>query len=199
LAQALDDRGVAGRSMMWLKIGSAILFVFWLSFDLWSKDYMQDLLGLTPSQSRSAQEIDVIPGFLAWQGTWNPGVTFGLAPGQTNVILTLTSIATLGLLIWFAGTRSRSRCLHIGLALILAGAVGNLWDRFQWGKVRDFILVYIGDLADPEKWTWPNFNVADSGIVVGVSLVLWDTLFGLGAQTAKQHALEKAARKQQGS
>ena len=184
--------------MMRLKIVSTILFVFWLSFDLWSKDNMQDRLGLTPSQSRSAQEIDVIPGFLAWQGTWNPGVTFGLAPGQTNVILTLTSIATLGLLIWFAGTRSRSRCLHIGLALILAGAIGNLWDRFQWGKVRDFILVYLGDLADP-SWTWPNFNVADSGIVVGVSLVLWDALFGLGAKTAKQSALEKVARKQQGS
>jgi len=182
------------RFLLGLKIGGAILFVSWLSLDLWSKEYMQELLGLQVQQNRSAQEIDLIPGFLAWQGTWNPGVTFGLAPGQTNVILTLTSIATLGLLIWFAGTRSRSRCLHIGLALILAGAVGNLWDRYHWGKVRDFILVYLGDLKDP-SWTWPNFNVADSGIVIGVSLILFDALFGLGAQAAREKAQERAARK----
>ena len=65
-----------------LKLVGLIIFVIWLPFDLWSKDYMQDKLGLVDGQPRSAHEIDVIPGFLAWQGTWNPGVTFGLAPGR---------------------------------------------------------------------------------------------------------------------
>ena len=181
-------------SLVKLKAIGLLIFVVWLPFDLWSKAYMQDKLGLVANQPRGAHDIDVIPGFLAWQGTWNPGVTFGLAPGQTNLILALTSIATIGLIIWFFGTKLRSRCLHFGLALILSGAIGNLYDRWEWGPVRDFILVYLGKLEDP-SWTWPNFNVADMGIVVGVGLVLWDALFGLGAKDAKQKTeLRKAAK-----
>jgi signal peptidase II len=185
----------AGPRLVKLKIVCAVLFAVWLAFDLWSKADMQERLGLIPGQPRSAHQIDIIPGFFAWQGTWNPGVTFGLAPGQTKIILALTGIATIALLAWFGGTRSRSRCLHFGLALILAGAIGNLYDRWQWGEVRDFILVYLGTLEKP-TWTWPNFNVADSGIVVGVGLVLWDALFGLGAKEAKRVAEARKAAKE---
>ena len=126
--------------------------------------------------------------------TWNPGVTFGLAPNQTPLILALTSLATVLLLIWFLTSRSPSRALHIGLALILCGALGNLWDRAHHSEVRDFILVYLGDLQNPD-WTWPNFNVADSCIVCGVILVMWDALFGHGAKQAKLKAQERKARK----
>jgi signal peptidase II len=192
----VPEASAAGASLVRLKVLGVLLFIVWLPFDLWSKSWMQNELGLVAGQPRSAHEVDIIPGFLAWQGTWNPGVTFGLAGGQTNLILTLTSIATLGLIIWFFGTRLRSRCLHVGLSLILAGAIGNLWDRWQWGQVRDFILVYLGKLEDP-SWTWPNFNVADAGIVVGVILVLWDALFGFGAADAKRKTEQrKAARSQ---
>jgi len=177
-----------------LKLVCLGLFVVWLALDLWTKADMQDRLGMVPGQPRGEREIDVIPGFFAWQGTWNPGVTFGIAPGQTNLILALTGIATIALLAWFAGTRSQSKCLHVGLSIILAGAIGNLWDRWHYGEVRDFILVYLGDLGDPNKWTWPNFNVADSGIVVGVGLVLFDALFGRGAQDAKAAALLKRSK-----
>jgi lipoprotein signal peptidase len=54
--------------------------------------------------------------------------------------------------------------------------------------------VYVGDLDDPEKWTWPNFNVADSGIVVGVSLIMWDALFGHGAKLARAKEAEKRSK-----
>jgi len=182
--------GTSGKRLARLKIFCAALFAVWLVLDLWTKAEMQARLALVPGQPRSAHQIDVIPGLLAWQGTWNPGVTFGFAPRQTKLILAMTGIATIALLAWFGGTRSRSRCLHIGLALILAGAIGNLYDRWQWGEVRDFILVYLGDLEKP-SWTWPNFNVADSGIVVGVGLVLWDALFGLGAREAKRAAAKR--------
>jgi signal peptidase II len=187
VSEATPPVKTAGPALGKLKLVSLALLVVLCVGDLWSKDYMATELGLVPGKSRGAHDIDVIPGFLAWQGTWNPGVTFGLAPHKTNLILTLTGIATLGLLIWFFGTRSRSRCLNVGLAMILAGALGNLYDRWNWGQVRDFILVYIGDLKAP-SWTWPNFNVADAGIVVGVILVLWDALFGYSAKLARAKA-----------
>jgi signal peptidase II len=188
--------GAEAVSLRRLKIATIVLLVVWCAADLWTKDYMQDLLGLVAGESAGARQIDVIPGFLAWEGTWNPGVTFGLAPHKTNLILALTGVATLGLMIWFLGTRSRSRLLHIGLALILAGALGNLYDRWNWGQVRDFILVYIGDLENP-SWKWPNFNLADSGIVVGVGFVLWDALFGYSGQQAKLRAARKKLEKEQ--
>lgn len=190
-----------------LKIVGLVIFAVVLTFDLWTKDYMQELTGLEsgPDQRHGNHVEIVIDGLLAWQGTWNPGVTWGLLPGQTNVILILTGLATLALFVWFLGTRLPSKCLHVGLALILAGAVGNLYDRLQWDKVRDWILFYSGDVNNPDVWAifgvkvwpWPNFNIADAGIVCGVILVLWDALFGLGAKDAKaRHEAKQAARKQ---
>jgi len=59
----------------------------------------------------------------------------------------------------------------VGLSLILGGALGNLWDRVLNGKVVDFLLVYIG------SYQWPAFNVADSAIVVGAGLLVYEILF----------------------
>ena len=59
----------------------------------------------------------------------------------------------------------------IGLALILGGALGNLWDRLTQGRVTDFLLFYIG------QYQWPAFNVADSAIVIGACLLVFEILF----------------------
>ena len=177
-----------------LKVIGLVILVVILAADLWSKNWMQEngILGASPSERGGRTEI--IDGFFAWEGAWNPGVTFGLAAGQTFPILILTGIATLLILTWFAATRTRSKLLHFGLAMIIGGALGNLYDRSQWHEVRDFILNYI--VIDGEEKKWPNYNVADAGIVVGVIFVLWDALFGVGAKEAKARADEKdAARK----
>ena len=57
-----------------------------------------------------------------------------------------------------------------GLALILGGAAGNVFDRLVWGQVTDFLEFYAG------PYHWPTFNVADSAIVTGSGLFLLDTL-----------------------
>ena len=59
--------------------------------------------------------------------------------------------------------------LCAGLALILGGALGNLWDRIAIGKVVDFLLLHYGG------WSWPAFNVADSAITVGAALLIIDS------------------------
>ena len=178
-----------------LKIVGLVIILIGVAADLGSKAYFEDLLGMDPGHRRAERRIEVIEGFLAWEGTYNPGVTFGLAADQTEVILVLTVLATLGLGFWFLKTGTRSRCLHVGLAMIISGAIGNLYDRFQWAKVRDFILVYLGE-PGKESFKWPNFNLADTFIVVGVGLVMWDALFGLGAKEAKEAAEAKKKAKQ---
>jgi signal peptidase II len=59
----------------------------------------------------------------------------------------------------------------IGLALIMGGAVGNLWDRLVRGRVVDFLLFYV------KRYQWPVFNLADSAIVVGAGLLVLEILF----------------------
>ena len=63
----------------------------------------------------------------------------------------------------------RRRLFCAGLALILGGALGNLWDRLEWGQVVDFLDFHaVG-------WHWPAFNVADSAITVGAGLLIGES------------------------
>jgi len=117
----------------------------------------------------------VIPGFFDIVHSQNRGVAFGLmndspSAGRTLVLIVFASAAMLVVasMLWKA---SRSdRLTAIGLALILGGAAGNLFDRIVWGQVTDFLEFYIGDLH------WPTFNVADSCVVIGSGLLVLDIL-----------------------
>jgi signal peptidase II len=159
-----------------MKVAGIAIALVGLLADLATKAWMQDLLGMSAERPQVSRVIDLIPGFLALEGTWNTGVTFGFAQGATSWILVFTVCAIAGLAVWLARTRVPGWCLHVGQGLILGGAIGNLHDRARWGMVRDFLLIYLGDLDRP-WFQWPNFNVADSMIVVGVSLILVEELF----------------------
>ena len=161
---------------MRLKVVALIVIVVGIALDLGTKAWMGDLLALDPDSAGPFGRIELIEGVFALEGTYNPGVTFGLAQGQTELILAFTFLATAVLGAWLFLTKRRNWLLHVALGMVLAGALGNLWDRLQWHKVRDFFLFYLGDPAAP-SFRWPNFNVADSMIVVGVGLILLDELF----------------------
>ncbi len=91
----------------------------------------------------------------------------------------LASGVSVMLVIWLAKLSDRQKLLSLSLALILGGAVGNLWDRMAYGHVIDFIDVYYG------AYHWPAFNVADSAITVGAILLVIDN-FIPGKETDKQ-------------
>jgi len=121
---------------------------------------------------------EVIPGFFNIVHTENAAAAFSLfaniAPGWRRFFLIgSSSIAAvlLAVLLWRDGARAvGSRMVSIGLALILGGAVGNLYDRVIPGTVTDFLELYVG------SFRWPAFNVADSAISIGAGLVLLDLL-----------------------
>ena len=117
----------------------------------------------------------VIPGFFDIVHSQNRGVAFGLlndsqSPWRTIVLVVLAAAA----LILVAGMLWRGSHLDrwtvTGLALVLGGAAGNLFDRIVWGRVTDFLEFYIGD------WHWPTFNVADSCVVIGSGLLVLELL-----------------------
>jgi signal peptidase II len=176
-----------------LKVVALVVLLVGLVLDLASKEWMEALLEMDPGRAEAGRRIEVIEGFFALEAAFNPGVTFGLAPGKTVPILVFTLIATLALGVWLFATRQDSAALHVGLGMVLAGALGNLWDRLQWTKVRDFFLIYLGEPASP-SFEWPNFNVADSLIVSGVVLILWDELVGRTLRARRdRRAAAKAA------
>ncbi|PKM43211.1 MAG: signal peptidase II [Gammaproteobacteria bacterium HGW-Gammaproteobacteria-1] len=73
---------------------------------------------------------------------------------------------------WLQQLQRGQRWLAISLALVLGGALGNVWDRIVLGYVVDFVDLYYGD------WHWPAFNVADSAITVGAIMLLLDAVRG---------------------
>ena len=130
--------------------------------------------------------IQVIPGFFRITHVENRGAAFGLfadSPAQWKIaMLVLFSIVALVVVTALLWRNSHAMTTTgIGLALILGGAVGNLWDRLLNGRVVDFLLFYIG------RYQWPAFNVADSAIVCGAGLLAIEILF------AKAPAHEKSA------
>jgi signal peptidase II len=106
----------------------------------------------------------------------NTGAAFSLfadADGWQHWLFTTIAFAVSGGIIWYQWSLPARGCraLATGLALVLGGAIGNVIDRLMFGHVVDFILIYY------QEWSWPAFNVADSAITVGVTLIIIDSLF----------------------
>lgn len=117
----------------------------------------------------------VIPGFFEIVHSQNRGAAFGLFANSTSewrtTLLVGFSVAALVALVVMLWRSSRfDRKTAVALALILGGAMGNVFDRVRWGTVTDFLLFYIG------HYEWPAFNAADSAIVIGSGLLLLDFL-----------------------
>lgn len=119
--------------------------------------------------------IRVIPGLFDIVHSQNRGAAFGLFAESTSEWRTflLIGFASVALIV-LAGMLWKSprtdRRTSIALALILGGAMGNVFDRVRWGTVTDFLLFYIG------THQWPAFNAADSSIVIGCGLLALDLL-----------------------
>jgi signal peptidase II len=127
--------------------------------------------------------IPVAPGLLNLVHVRNTGAAFGVFNdvefAYKPVVVALVAVTALAGIAMYAARLGRHEWLaRLGLALILAGAVGNLIDRVTIGAVVDFVDVVIGG------WHFWAFNVADSAITLGVIAVFLD-MFGLGAHVSK--------------
>ena len=117
----------------------------------------------------------MIPGFFEIVHSENDGAAFGLFAGSGSewhsvVLIGFSVIALIALTAMLWRSSRLDRRTAIALALILGGALGNVFDRVRAGWVTDFLLFYIG------RYQWPAFNAADSAIVIGSGLLLLDFL-----------------------
>lgn len=113
--------------------------------------------------------LSLIPGCLKLEFSLNDGIAFGLLQGHSGLLSVLAPIAlcVLGVYLWKTFGRHPSAVAPIVMGLMLGGALGNIWSRWNDGHVVDFILAYVG------SYRWPTFNLADSALCVGVGLALW--------------------------
>jgi signal peptidase II len=144
--------------------GYLILIVFIL--DRLSKYWMVDKFDLAANGP-----IHVLP-FMEFTLVWNRGIALGLfqagSDGGRYLLIFLTSAVTVGLMVWLM--RATQKHLYIALGLVIGGSIGNIWDRFEYGAVADFVHFFAGG------YSFYVFNVADSAITLGVIILLWDAL-----------------------
>ena len=145
----------------WLTL-SAIIVIF----DQITKFYAVQFLIL--------QEPRYIYSGLNFTLMYNTGAAFSFlsdAGGwQRWFFIGISSLVSIIIVVWIYNVLRKSRYLLFALSFILAGALGNLWDRLTLGYVVDFIEVHYQDLY------WPAFNIADSSITIGAILLIIDTL-----------------------
>ena len=132
---------------------------------------------LASTRIEMGSNVIVIPHVFAISHVENPGAAFSLfndssSPARVRWLLLIFSLlAAFAVLVALFKLGRRMTATTVALALILGGALGNAWDRLRFGYVIDFLEVHI------IHYHWPDFNVADSAIVVGGILLVFDALF----------------------
>lgn len=99
--------------------------------------------------------------FLSDQGGW-----------QRWFFTVIAVVISIVLIVMLRQQPKSMKAANLGFGLIIAGAIGNVIDRINYGYVVDFLDVYVG------SYHWPAFNVADSCIVIGAGLIIFDGFFG---------------------
>ncbi|MFO0889544.1 MAG: signal peptidase II [Isosphaeraceae bacterium] len=156
-------------------VGLGRWLLFWAialggaAFDLTTKAIIFDRVGPPSSPS-----VTVVPGLIELQTSYNPGALWGFGrslPYSSLIFAGFSIIAALAILYWlFVRGAAASLALTVSLALIMAGALGNCYDRLAFGHVRDFVHFHI----DSINFECAIFNFADNMLIIGaVVLVLF--------------------------
>lgn len=135
--------------------------------------------------------VPVVDGILSLSHVRNRGAAFGVLsnaglPHQSVLLSALSLVALVAIAVYFVRLPAAARMPRVALALVLGGAIGNLIDRVRLGYVVDFIHVFWRDHI------WPDFNVADSAITVGVALLVLDVLRARRAETTAAPGIDAA-------
>jgi signal peptidase II len=112
--------------------------------------------------------VDVWPGFVSFRMAWNRGVNFGVLASDADAmrwgLIALAVAISAGVGVW--ALRRGDRLFTVGAGLVIGGALGNAWDRAQYGAVADFLNVTCCGIVNPYA-----FNVADVAIFAGAALL----------------------------
>jgi signal peptidase II len=164
-----------------LYVVAVVAAVLSLVADQASKWALLEIVGLRDNP----RDIRVLPVFdiVMW---WNHGTSFSLfRTGEAwgPYVFSIAALAIISLLVlWLS--RIASPILAAAIGAVIGGALGNVVDRLRFGAVADFFYAHLGEYG------WPAFNVADSLIVVGIGILVFDGMF-------LSHKTDKTVRRKQ--
>lgn len=140
------------------------LALFVLAIDYASKKWVEHSLAMNETKH-------VLGDFFIITSIRNKGAAFGILQEKRLLFLAITLIVVAGIVWFMAKNRKSGKVLLLsGLGLVLGGAIGNFIDRAMYGQVVDFLQFTFG------SYVFPIFNLADSGICVGVAMILLDAV-----------------------
>jgi signal peptidase II len=145
--------------LRWLSISAIVI-----ALDLYSKRLVQ--------QAFDYGDHHAVTSFFDLVRYHNEGAAFSFlanAGGWQRFFFTAISVVAAAVIIYLLKKHTQEKLFCFGLALVLGGALGNLYDRITLGYVVDFLYFYY------QQWAWPAFNIADSAICVGVAVLLLDS------------------------
>jgi len=152
----------ARRFAVWMAVAMAVVIADQLTklvvihyIDLYDRVPLASFINLTHQRNTGAAF-----SFLANAGGW-----------QRWFFMAVSIVVSIAI-VWMLSRKDNPPILSAALALVLGGALGNLYDRVTLGKVVDFVQLHAAG------YYWPAFNVADSAITIGVVLLVWDSLLG---------------------
>jgi len=156
----LSDLDVSRLKWLWL---AALALVLDFSTKLAAEHFLQ-----------YAQPVYVLPVFDLTL-LYNKGAAFSFLADQSGwqrwffafIAISVSAVLT----VWLMKLKSEDRWLSAALALVIGGAIGNLYDRFAYGHVVDFLHFHWGEHY------FPAFNIADSAITLGAGMLIIDSLF----------------------
>ncbi|MDY6077824.1 MAG: signal peptidase II [Eubacteriales bacterium] len=174
--------------MFWYEI---LIIIAVLALDLGSKYGIVNALGIQHVDGEFVQtksDIEFIKNFISFSYTENTGATFGSFKGKTELLTAITAIGMVLLIIFLFFNKKENKFFRTCLVLILAGGLGNLYDRIVFGYVRDFIVFDF----------WPSFatfNVADSFLTVSTILVVIYAVFFMPKKVREEQEKKELADK----
>ncbi|QHT60371.1 signal peptidase II [Paenibacillus lycopersici] len=159
------------------------LAVFVLVVDFLSKKWVEHNLALYETKQ-------VIGNFFILTSIRNKGAAFSILQEKRILFLLITLVVVCGIVWYMRKNRHSGKVLLLsGLGLVLGGAVGNFIDRALYGQVVDFLQFTFG------SYVFPIFNLADSGICVGVALILLDALLTSKKENGDSNSNEKGQQR----
>ncbi len=136
---------------------------------------------VSPGSVPEHNAVGLIPYILSLKLVENRGAVFGIGQGQRLAFVVVGVVAVIVVVIAFVRSAAHRRFLHVALALILAGALGNLYDRVIYGMVRDMLWLFPG-VKLPFGLAWPGggsdelypwvFNIADASLLIGLDILM---------------------------
>lgn len=168
-----------------LALGGLIAFLTFVLDQITKITFLMSIgrpLFTPPAGFAAGPSIEILP-FFNFTLVWNQGMSYGLFQAESvlgRLLYTAFTLIVVPLLAWWL-TRTRSFLVVFALGLVIGGAVGNnLVDRIFYHAVVDFLHFHIG------QFHWYVFNIADTAIVLGVLLLIYDAFWGTEQQGSQR-------------